>query len=570
KKTLQNATLYEDETSYTDVEGSPVYGALPIDSYLTGYDSEPIKDFRLVFEGENKDTFVLVPGLLPYDTIEIPIFGGITLADYWADVKEQIDEPCITSPSPFGSLHDRAVELYYQIKGGQVDYGLAHSHQFCHKQLGETYEGLVPNWSPENPIVLIGYGATTALYLQHLLSTNFFGQHTAGKMIKGVICWSAPHRGSTLPYFLGLEPGSKCIVHPFSILQLLLSFIHLICYFTFLESLFNFRLNDKWSLASKSEGGEQSLWSALSARSRFSYFGDNFLVDWSVEGARMRYAGDEKDKHFLDPHCVYLNYVTTGRTLKSKLTGHYYPRLSWRNFSTWFISIMLGRYKLNTDAEQQVLRTSSSTYWNNDGTLSVHAQHPPPHQHVLMNIALDQKLYDPIEHEITPGVWYNLYVNDPSQTVLFNGVPNFLTLSFIEYIINLSFIKHFVNFLSRNSENFESFYIRFIEFCESIFKPSSKASYNDLSFSDSSAKSYFTTTTSERADKYTSDKAGLEWIHKIETIEILNSPSKMLYWMNQMQANLDNGSPLSESGKKNDFSFSTNSLMQGPMFIKAK
>ncbi|CAG8506041.1 3910_t:CDS:2, partial [Cetraspora pellucida] len=328
KKTLQNATLfnaYDDETSsYTDTEGS-VYGALPVDS-PAAYDSEPIKDFRLVFEGENKDTFVLVPGLLPYDTIEIPLFGGITIADYWGDVKEQIEDPCITSPSPFGSLHDRAVELYYQIKGGQVDYGLIHSHQFCHNQLGQTYEGLVPNWSPDNPIVLIGkgYGATTALYLQHLLSTNFFGQHTAGKMIKGVICWSAPHRGSTLPYFLGLEPGSKCIVHPFSILQFLLSLIHLICYFTFLERLFDFRLNDKWGLAPKSEGGEQSLWGALSARSRFSYFGDNFLVDWSVEGARMRYAGDEKDRHYLDPHCVYLNYISTGRTWRSKITGYYW------------------------------------------------------------------------------------------------------------------------------------------------------------------------------------------------------------------------------------------------------
>ncbi|CAG8565849.1 13656_t:CDS:2 [Racocetra persica] len=177
KKTLQNATY--EETSYSDMEGS-VYGALPVDSPMA-YD-EPIRDFKLVFEGENKDTFVLVPGLLPYDTIEIPLFGGFTIADYWGDVKEQIEDPCITSPSPFGSLHDRAVELYYQIKGGQVDYGLVHSHQFCHGQLGETYEGLVPNWSPDNPIVLIGkgYGATTALYLQHLLSTNFFGQHTAG------------------------------------------------------------------------------------------------------------------------------------------------------------------------------------------------------------------------------------------------------------------------------------------------------------------------------------------------------------------------------------------------------
>ncbi|CAG8743297.1 32043_t:CDS:2, partial [Racocetra persica] len=224
-------------------------------------------------------------------------------------------------------------------------------------------------------------------------------------------------------------------------------------------------------------------------------------------------------KHYLDPHCVYLNYISTGRTWRSKVTGYYWPRLLWRNFSTWFISVMLGRYKLSTEAEQQVLRTSSSSFWQNDGTLSVHAQRPPPHQQVLMNIALDQKLYDPIDHELTPGVWYNVYVNDPSQTVLFNEYDK------------------------------------------------------GLGYSDPSSKSYLTSTTSERIGKYSSDKAGLEWIHKIETIEILNSPSKMLYWMNQMQSGLDNGSPLSESGNKKEFSgnpLSATSFMPGPMFIKAK
>lgn len=149
-------------------------------------------------------------------------------------------------------------------------------------------------------------------------------------MIKGVICLSAPHRGSTLPYYLGLEPGSKCIVHPFSILQLFLSIIHMLCYFTCLEKFFNFQLNDQWSLSPKSKGGEQSLWSAITARSRFSYFGDNFLLDWSVEGARQRYAGDERDKHHLDNHCVYINYVTTGHSWRSKVTGHHWVIITFR------------------------------------------------------------------------------------------------------------------------------------------------------------------------------------------------------------------------------------------------
>ncbi|CAG8756549.1 14184_t:CDS:2, partial [Acaulospora morrowiae] len=189
-------------------QGGSVYRAMPLESYCQ--EEQPPKDVQFFLDGENKDRVVLVPGFLGYDTFDItlPFSGGTTwtIADYWSDVREVIDDPFVVSPSSFGSIHDRAVEIYYQIKGGRVDYGLRHSHQFGHKQHGATYEGLIPDWSPENPIVLIGkgYGATTALHLQNLLTTNFFGQHTSGKMIKGVICLSAPHRGSTLPYYLGL------------------------------------------------------------------------------------------------------------------------------------------------------------------------------------------------------------------------------------------------------------------------------------------------------------------------------------------------------------------------------
>ncbi|CAG8554511.1 10996_t:CDS:2, partial [Dentiscutata heterogama] len=468
------------------------------------------------------------------------------------------------------SLHDRAVELYYQIKGGQVDYGHAHSRQFCHRQLGQTYEGLVPDWSLENPIVLIGkgYGATTALHLQHLLSTNFFGQHTSGSMIKGVICWSAPHRGSTLPYYLGLEPGSRCIVNPISILQLFFSLIHLICYFSFLERFFNFRLNDQWYLAPKSEGGEQSFCSALTARSRFTYFGDNFLVDWSVEGARMRYSGDEKDKHILDSRCVYINYVSTCQTWGSKITGYHWPRLSWRNLPTTFISIILGHYKFTPEIEQKVLRTSSSTFWSNNGSLSVYSQQPPPHQQILMNIALDQRLYDPIEHEITPGVWYNVYVDDRTQTFLFDSEPFLATLPLIENMLKWPLVKKFNEFLTRNVDDFESFYVNCVEYCERKLFSSGQPEDNVAT----SSKSQNITSISERTEKYTCDKAGLEWIHKIETIEILNSPSKMFYWVKKYQASLEHGA-LSESGNIDKVAgnpLPVPPFAQGPTFVKAK
>ncbi|RIA80142.1 hypothetical protein C1645_882332 [Glomus cerebriforme] len=578
---------YNNNTSYQDDDEpylAEVYGAMPVVDNSLLVES---KEVSLNFEGKDRDTVVLVPGLLGLDRITLPGGKQWVIADNWSDVKDIVEDPFISSPSPLSSIHDRAVELYYQVKGGQVDYGLQHSYQFCHNQFGATYEGFMPRWNPDNPIVLIGkgYGATTALYLQHLLSTNFFGQHTSGRMVKAVICLSAPHRGSTLPYWLGLEAGSKCIVNPLSLLQLFLSFIHVVCYFACLDRLFSFHLNDKWNLSSRKGGGEQSIWSAISARSKFAYFGDNFLVDLSVEGARMRYAGEEKDKHLLDPDCVYINYITTGSSWRSKITGHYWPRLTWRNLPTALISTILGQYKMSPDVEQHVLRTSSSTFWENDGTLSVYSQQPPPHQRVQMNIAITEKLFDPVEHELTPGAWYNIYVENRSNTVLFDDEPFLATLPLVEQILEVNIVKRFGEYLSKNTDNFEYYYIILVEFLERqlcylgsklTIKSSgdSVADIEDIEYVTSTAKSFLMNVASDRIEKRTSDKAGEEWCRRVNTMELMNSPSKMLYYINNIQklyATVENGVGSSQDLTSFKDDFPTNGLIpSGPMFIKAR
>lgn len=114
-----SASIYQDE-----VEVPYLAEAMPVD-YSSSYNSynhnppshnhsyyshnnnmlsEPTKDLQLSLEGENKDTFVLVPGILSYDTIELPLPGGKSyiVADYWSDVKEMIDDPLIVSPNPLG------------------------------------------------------------------------------------------------------------------------------------------------------------------------------------------------------------------------------------------------------------------------------------------------------------------------------------------------------------------------------------------------------------------------------------------------------------------------------------
>ena len=48
----------------------------------------------------------------------------------------------------FSSNYDRAVELYYYVKGGRVDYGAAHAAKYGHHRYGRTYKGIMRDWEP--------------------------------------------------------------------------------------------------------------------------------------------------------------------------------------------------------------------------------------------------------------------------------------------------------------------------------------------------------------------------------------------------------------------------------------
>lgn len=102
---------------------------------------------------------------------------------YWGgdvDIQEELRargyEVYTGVVGPFSSNWDRACELYAYIKGGTVDYGLAHSQKFGHDRYGRTYTGLYPNWGNDdegviNKIHLIGHsqGGQTIRVLVQLL-----------------------------------------------------------------------------------------------------------------------------------------------------------------------------------------------------------------------------------------------------------------------------------------------------------------------------------------------------------------------------------------------------------------
>jgi triacylglycerol esterase/lipase EstA (alpha/beta hydrolase family) len=133
-----------------------------------------------------------------------------------SETRQRISTHSATAPcGPISSFHDRACEVFAQIAGRPVDYGEAHSKQAGHARFVAGYDftgkGFAPNWSKDNPVILIGHsaGAHTCLALQRLLEQNFWGGDTSADWIEAIVCLAGVLNGSTLTYLACDEKTGK-------------------------------------------------------------------------------------------------------------------------------------------------------------------------------------------------------------------------------------------------------------------------------------------------------------------------------------------------------------------------
>nr|XP_034587180.1 uncharacterized protein LOC117849661 isoform X1 [Setaria viridis] len=143
---------------------------------------------------------------------------------YFAGAEKKDDRVLVPDLGSLTSIHDRACELFYYLKGGQVDYGEDHSKACGHTRFGRIYHtGHYPVWDDQNPVHFVGHsaGAQVVRVLHQMLADKAFpGHDTSEDWILSLTSLSGALNGTTRTYYDGMLVEDGKFMRSICLLQL--------------------------------------------------------------------------------------------------------------------------------------------------------------------------------------------------------------------------------------------------------------------------------------------------------------------------------------------------------------
>jgi len=349
--------------------------------------------FISTLAAQNNFPIVFVHGFIGWGTEEMvgyKYWGG-----FW-DIEEYLEEKgfnvITVSIGPVSSNWERAVEIYYQLKGGQIDYGKNHANKFgvIQKPDGKIDVGMYPEWDSEHPIHLLGHsmGGQTVRMLEYLLENSFYtdslntqyedsellGLSHSG-LIKSITTISSPHNGTTyfdvrmktLPFFQNFIGLAAVIGSDF----------------------YDFDLQH-WDLEQKEGESWQDYYNRMEEHAAWQ--SKNISTwDLSIEGAR-----ELNTVIRANPNIYYFSYATTC-SRKDKKTGFYVP--SGKVFISLRDNVKKIGQEITTFADDT---NTDSTWFENDGVVNTNSMWGPT---TGLNGADKISKYT-VDETLLPGQWY--------------------------------------------------------------------------------------------------------------------------------------------------------------------